>query len=219
MSPTPSTLTQNFASASSSGNAFVTTAPGGAPYISLYPTGTALAAAVVQPVPTQIQSQPDIIAGSLTILGYSLKKREVGGDSTERHTEEEGFLNHYKGDLGINELQRLQRRQASGNTSTDCFFYVVETNSTGNYSIYGIDLSTLSQGQTINFNTSSFVPGPNTTVTYIEQCPPGVAFPQLNVSNLVFVTTPVSATSISSASRTTASSSPASPMSASQHKT
>ena len=157
----------------------------------MYPTSSALAAAVIQPVPTPIQNQSDIIVGSLTILGYNLKKREVDEDSTEQ-----AIGNHKKSDLGINDVKRLQQRQTSGNTSTDCFFYVVENNSTGNYSIYSIDLSTLSQGQTVNFNTSSFVPGPNTTVTYIEQCPSGVAFPQLNVSNLVFVTTPVSSTSI-----------------------
>jgi hypothetical protein len=134
-------------------------------------------------------------------MGYSFKKRGVDEGTTEQLIQEQGD----KDDLRMNELQRLQQRQASDNTSTDCFFYVVENNSTGNYSIYSINLSTLSQGQTIDFNTSSFVPGPNTTVTYIEQCPAGVPFPQLNVSNLVFVTAPVSATSISSTSSTTAS--------------
>lgn len=139
----------------------------------------------------------------------------MGGDSTEPSVGEQGSISHNKRDWGIDELQRLQQRQASGNASTDCFFYVVENNSTGNYSIYSIDLSTLSQGQTVDFNTSSFVPGPNTTVTYIEQCPAGVAFPQLNVSNLVFVTTPVSSTSISSTSSITVSSNIASPISTS----
>jgi len=150
-------------------------------------------------------------------MGYNLKKRQADGESTKRGAEDQGFLNHEDDGSPLKTLQRLQQRQAGGNTTTDCFFYVVETNSTGNYSIYSIDLSTLSQGQTVNFSTSSFVPGPNATVTYIEQCPAGVAFPQLNVSNLVYIfaTTPVSAVGISSASNTIVCSSPASPMSTS----
>jgi len=87
-------------------------------------------------------------------------------------------------------MGRLQQRQSGGSTATDCYFYVIENNSTGNYTLYSLDVSQLSTGQSINFNASSFVPGNGTTISYVESCPPNATYVQLNVTGLQDVVTP-----------------------------
>jgi len=84
----------------------------------------------------------------------------------------------------------LHRRQSGGSTTTDCYFYVILINGTGNYTLYSLDISQLSAGQSINFNTSAFIPQNGTVISYVESCPPNATFVQLNVTGLQEVVTP-----------------------------
>jgi hypothetical protein len=162
------TYQQAFTAARTTGNAAVTTNNAGETYLSFYLAGSATAATVQNPAPSA--SGSEYITGSITVSNSSparkMAKRANGDDSVwERFA------------------KQLQQRQFTG-----CYFYVTENGTT----IYSLNLDNVTPNQPINFNTSSYSADGNTVINYIESCPPGAQYPQINVAGLQYVVGPAS---------------------------
>jgi hypothetical protein len=133
-------------------------------------------------VPT---TQPAQIQGTLTVVGVSTKKLKKRQEF-ELESSNEAF-DHFQAGM----LNELAKRQAG------CVFYV----SVDNVTVYSVDLDTVPMGTPLPFNSSAFTPNDNSTIAYVEQCPPGTTnFPVLNVANLVLITGPAAPAAVSSAS-------------------
>jgi hypothetical protein len=144
-------------------------------------------AAITVPVPDSVPTtQPAHIGGTLQVAGFNVKKLKERQEEIEQKRRAAALRM-----LQIEVARRLAKRQSG------CTFFITVDNVT----VYSVDLDTLSQGQTIAFNTSDFTPNDNSTIAYVEQCPPGTTtFPQLNVANLTLVTGPAAPSAVSSVS-------------------
>jgi hypothetical protein len=143
-------------------------------------------AAITEPVPSNVPTtQPAQIFGDITLVGVNTKKK-----LKERQRE----LNDRKRAAALRRLELEKARQYLEKRQSGCTFFITVNNVT----VYSVDLGTLTQGQTTPFNTSAFTPSPNSTIAYVEQCPPGtVNFPQLNVANLTLLTGPAAQAEVS----------------------
>jgi hypothetical protein len=146
------------------------------------PTSSQSVAAITEPVPAAIPTtQPAQIQGTIELAGFNnkrLKAREASVDGLRL--------------LQIENAGRILEKRQSG-----CIFFISVDNNT----VYTVDINTLTQGQTIPFNSSDFTPNSNSSIAYVEQCPPGTTnFPQLNVANLTLVTGPAAPAAVSTVS-------------------
>lgn len=126
-----------------------------------------------QPIPTlPPEIQTSRVTFSLRIIGRQTKRTLQNVKRwLDRKIERAAHGESYR-------LLELSKRQAS----TGCNFTIKANNVT----VFNIDLGLLNENTTLDFATDSFNPQ-NTTLQYIESCPPGVPFPILDIANLTLV--------------------------------
>ena len=180
----------------------MTTDSAGSPYLSFYPASSATAATVQNPAPAQ--SGAAYIQGVITVVGYSapptkIRRARLSLDELEHEEEQLAYENEFATDdedkqdkypKSPFELRRKMRMRRS----TGCMFIISENGTT----IYSLDLDSVPQNESIHFNTSSYNATNATDIDYVEQCPPGVTFPQLKVAGLQYVVGPTASNSSNS---------------------
>jgi hypothetical protein len=143
-------------------------------------------AAITEPIPSGVPTtQPAQIRGELTLVGFNTK-RKLKNRQEESEDRKRSVVRRR---LQVELARRYLEKRQSG-----CTFYITVNNIT----VYTIDLDTLSQGQTIPFDSNTFIPSANSSSAYVEQCPPGTEnFPELNVANLTLLTGPAAPAELS----------------------